>query len=139
VLPVKFSSVRFILLASLFGLLTACNNQAVEGFFAPDPKLSQNSQTSNSSQTQPNNSTPSTNDTQSQLPTDFPPEIPLYPQAQLLNIESSTENPQVKTNWSSADNAETIASFYQKQLESNNWQISQPFSQPVNNCQSRSP
>ncbi len=132
-LPFKFFSVRFILLAGLFGLLTACNNQAVEGFFAPDPKLSQNSQTANSSETQPNNSSPSTNDTQSQLPTDFPPEIPLYPQAQLLNIESSTENPQVKTNWSSADNAETIASFYQKQLESNNWQISQPFSQAVNN------
>jgi hypothetical protein len=132
VLPLKFSSLRLIVLASLLGLLSACNNQAVEGFLAPDPKLQQNSQAADRSGTQPNDSVSSTSEAQSQLPADFPKEIPLYPQSQLLNIESSTENQQVKTNWSSADNAETIASFYQKQLESDNWQIIQPFSQTTN-------
>jgi hypothetical protein len=132
VLPSKYSFLRLSLLSCLLGLLTACNNKALEGFVAPDPKLQENSQAANPPENQPQNPAIVNDKNQIQLPEDFPQNFPVYPRSQLLNVDSQSESQQVKTNWSSVDNTQAIAEFYQQQLPSNNWQILQPFSQQAN-------
>jgi hypothetical protein len=135
VLPSKLSFFRLSLLACLLGSLTACNNKALEGFVAPDPKLQENSQAANPPENLSQEPTVATDRTQVQLPENFPSNFPVYPGSQLLNVDSQSESQQVKTNWSSTDNTSAIAEFYQQQLSSNNWQILQPFSPQANSNQ----
>lgn len=61
-----------------------------------------------------------------QLPADFPSDIPIYSGAILQEVTpaSGTDNT-VKTRWLSSDPSNFIANFYQKQFQSNNWQILQ--------------
>jgi len=114
--------------ACLLGLLTSCANsstgEALERSFAADPKLKDNSTILGGS-SQGN----SPSQTTAKLPEDFPSEIPLYPEAKLENVEPLTvPNAQgEQTSWSSADPINAIQSFYKREFESNNWQItSQP-------------
>lgn len=122
-LPPKRSAVRLSLLACLLSLLSACSNSKVlESWFAADPKLKENPVTMSSPpETQQNQ-------TQNQLPDDFPPEIPIYPEAQLLNVES-TPSRRGKTLWTASDSSDAIASFYQEEFQSNDWQLDTPSSQ----------
>ena len=114
--------------ACLLGLLTSCANssagKALERSFEADPKLKDNSAILGGSP-QGNSSSR----TAARLPEDFPSEIPLYPEATLENVEPLTvPNAQgEQTSWSSTDPIDAIQSFYKKEFESNNWQItSQP-------------
>jgi hypothetical protein len=132
VLPFKSSSLRLVLSLFLLGLLSACDSKTVTGFFAPDPKLPENSQAANPSTTQPTDSGAPTQTTTTELPANFPANLPVYPQAQLLRVDSPTDSQQIKTNWSSGDNSQAIADFYQQQLQSNNWQLIQPFTPQAN-------
>jgi hypothetical protein len=132
VLPFKSSSLRLVLSLFLLGLLSACDSKTVTGFFAPDPKLPENSQAANPSTTQPTDSGAPTQTTTTEFPANFPANLPVYPQAQLLRVDSPTDSQQIKTNWSSGDNSQAIADFYQQQLQSNNWQLIQPFTPQAN-------
>lgn len=131
-LPFKSSSLRLVLSLFLLGLLSACDSKTVTGFFAPDPKLPENSQAANPSATQPTDSGAPTQTTTTEFPANFPANLPVYPQAQLLRVDSPTDSQQIKTNWSSGDNSQAIADFYQQQLQSNNWQLIQPFTPQAN-------
>lgn len=111
----KYAVIRTTLFASLLGLLTACSgNPNVEKLFEADPQLKQT----------PNPTTSPiapTDSTQATLPNDFP-DIPRYPNAELIASEPGN------TRWQSSDPSNAIATFYQQQLQSNNWQIVTPFS-----------
>ena len=126
-LPNRHPAIRLSLLASLLGLLSACNNQAVERLFAADPKLQESPVTISSS---PQDNQPSQTD--NQLPADFPSDIPIYPEANLLNVNQGSDQG-VETLWASTDSVNSVESFYQKAFQSNNWQLETPSSQDANN------
>ncbi|MDZ7956795.1 MAG: S-layer homology domain-containing protein [Aulosira sp. DedQUE10] len=126
-LPCKRPAI-FLSLAVLLSSLTACANSPVaknlEQSLAADPQLQNNpvvfGEAKNSQQqAQQNESTV-------KLPTDFPQDIPLYPNAKLEEVTpiSGTEN-RISTRWLSSDPSNFIASFYSNQLQANNWQILQ--------------
>jgi hypothetical protein len=116
VLLKKYATIRTTLLASLLGLLTACSgNPNIEKLFDADPQLKQTPNPT-TSPVAPTNPT-----TQATLPDDFP-DIPRYPNAELIAGEPGN------TRWQSSDPSNAIATFYQQQLQSNNWQIVTPFS-----------
>ncbi|PSO54894.1 MAG: S-layer protein [Cyanobacteria bacterium QH_10_48_56] len=121
-LPHRHSAIRYTLLASLLGLLSACSNgQALESWFAADPKLQENPASSKSSPEKPSNQK------QAQLPDNFPQEIPLYPKAQLVEAQPG------QARWKSRDRDEAIASFYQQEFQSHNWEMVAPSSQAKEN------
>jgi hypothetical protein len=106
-------------------VLTSCANtptgKTLERSLAADPNLKDSTTTLGGS---------SQGDRQTktlvQLPQDFPPEIPVYPEAQLQKIEPVTV-PSAQgqlTSWSSSDPINMIESFYQRGFNSNGWQIS---------------
>lgn len=112
------------LAACLLGLLTSCANsptgKELERSLAADSKLKDNSQIFGGKSQRKTQ-----NPTLAQLPKDFPPSIPLYPQAQLQKVEPLT-NPEAEgelTSWSSSDPINAIQSFYQRAFESGSWQI----------------
>lgn len=86
--------------------LWGCNQQgSLEDSLAPDPGLSQ----------QPavlGNDAPTTN-----LPKDFPSEIPIYPNATLIQSEPNS------TVWAIADNVTQLETFYRDKLAAENWSI----------------
>jgi hypothetical protein len=121
-------------LAVLLSSLTACTNSPsaknLEQSLAADPRLQRNSTVfgenqSGTAQPTPNASTVS-------LPTDFPKQIPIYPNAKLEEVKPATASGQkVSTRWQSSDPSNVIASFYRNQFQTNNWQISQQPSDDV--------
>lgn len=86
--------------------LWGCNQQgSLEDSLAPDPGLAQ----------QPavlGGDAPATN-----LPKDFPPEIPIYPNATLIQSAANS------TVWAIADNVAQLETFYRDQLAAENWNI----------------
>lgn len=108
-------------LAVLLSSLTACANgpsaKNLEKSLAADPTLQNNHVVVGQPQPQP---TPST----VQLPTDFPKDIPVYPNAKLEEVRpaSATGNNLV-IRWESLDPSNVITSYYRSQLQANNWQI----------------
>ncbi len=125
-------AVGLISLSVLLTSLTACANSPtgnnLEQILAADPKLNGNSVTFGSSN-EPNRQT----DSILPLPSDFPSEIPRYPNAQLKEVTQPT--PQATgefsnqaiagrlTRWVSSDPSNLIASFYQNEFQANNWEI----------------
>lgn len=126
-LPCKRPAV-FLSLAVLLTSLTACANSPIaknlEQSLAADPQLQNNpvvfgEAKGNEPQAQQNESTV-------QLPTDFPKDIPLYPNAKLQEVipANGSEN-RISTRWLSSDPSNFIADFYRSQFQTNNWQILQ--------------
>lgn len=114
--------IRIGLLTSLLGALTACSgNSNLEKAFEADPSLQQSPTASPSPAASPN-STP-----QQTLPAAFPKEIPQYQNAQFVSADAGLTNDKGTTRWQSDAPANAIAAYYQQQLQSNNWQIVQPF------------
>ncbi|MBV8885570.1 MAG: S-layer homology domain-containing protein [Chroococcidiopsidaceae cyanobacterium CP_BM_RX_35] len=129
---------RLVSLAALLTSLTACANSPIsknlEQAFAADPRLKDNPAILGpTGSLQPNK-------TIVQLPANFPAEIPIYPNAQLQEVVTQpTTQPQGQSaspsiagdskliRWVSPDPSNLIENFYQKQFQTNNWQIlSQP-------------
>ncbi len=112
------------LAACLLGLLTSCANTPIGDAFqrsvAADPKLKDNPTVFGGS-----SQSPPQNPTLSELPEDFPTEIPRYPEAKLEKVESLTvpSAQGQRTTWSSSDPSNLIQNFYQVEFESKNWQI----------------
>ena len=61
------------------------------------------------------------------LPNSFPPSFPLYPQAELLEIQTGADASSGTISWSSSDNRKAIADYYQAELTTNDWKIIKPF------------
>jgi len=128
----KRPAISLSLIVLVLSSLTACANSPVsknlEQTFAADPKLKDNPV----SLSQPVANNPQ-NTTQAELPSDFPTEIPRYPNAQLQEV-----TPPSKTRWFSSDSTEKIKTYYQQQFENNNWQIlTQPNQQTNGNLEAR--
>lgn len=135
-------------LTSLLGLLSSCttNGKAMENWLGADPQLrkmvdngqaqareQQETPTSITNNTLPAESSvnsanlPSEPTEKANLPADFPPEIPIYPEATLLSVEEQTKAEEGKTNWRSPDPRERIIDYYQQQFKAEGWKIVQPF------------
>lgn len=112
-------------IVSLFVLsvLTACANSPtgnnLEQILSAEPRLSATENGQSDRPSQPI----------AGLPTDFP----LYPNAQLQGVIPATPTANtstILTTWVSSDPANQVTSFYQNQLQAQNWQIvSQPTAQ----------
>jgi hypothetical protein len=139
-------------LTSLLALLSGCtgNSKAVENWLGADPQLTEkvdNNQAQEQQETPTSITTTDASPTETSanssvttlpeqaekvnLPADFPPEIPIYPQATLLSVEEQTKAEQGKTNWRSPDSSSQIINYYQQQFEANQWKIVQPFAADV--------
>ncbi|HLP89969.1 MAG TPA: S-layer homology domain-containing protein [Nostocaceae cyanobacterium] len=125
-LPCKHPAI-FLGLAVLLSSLTACTNgqsaKNLEQALAADPQLKDNPFLfrANQPQAQPTPTTPKV-----ELPSDFPQDVPIYPNAQLVEVKpvDNLEN-RVATRWQSADPSNFIASFYRSQFPAKNWQVIQ--------------
>ncbi len=105
----------FIIILSFVG---GCSgNSSWENRFSPDPELSRN-QSPN-----PTN----TPETVTTLPRAFPRDIPRYPNAKIVSVDSNLTSTQGKTNWESSDPVNLFKTRYQAEFEQNNWEIIQPF------------
>jgi S-layer homology domain len=117
----------FLSLAVLLTSLTACANSPVaknlEQSLAADPKLKDNPVIFGQAKSSP--SPTESPQATVQLPTDFPKEIPLYPNANLQEVTPvNGSQGSVSTRWLSYDPSNLIENFYRQQFQANNWQIS---------------
>lgn len=133
--PTIFLTLTVALLTALSGCVNSQAAKNLEQSLAADPNLKDNPLTFGQSATPPNNQN-NPNQTTANLPSDFPSEIPTYPQAQLQEVSQTStqsENTSAKatiTRWNSADPVNFVQSYYQKQLQAGGWEIlSQPTDQ----------
>lgn len=97
-----------VAIASMLAL-SGCANDALERRFAPDPQL----------QASPIVTVTPTPTSKVTLPVTFPLEIPLYPGAELTQVENEGK----LSYWQSNSSLELIKNYYQQQLQLNGWQI----------------
>lgn len=102
----RYSWRKYGYVVILLGLWGCGSN--LEKSLAPDPRLSQQPVDLGQKQT-----------TQ-KLPQDFPAEIPLYPDAKLMQSQAGS------TVWAIADDVTKLEQFYQKTLKEKSWQILPP-------------
>ncbi|MGF1479589.1 MAG: S-layer homology domain-containing protein [Cyanophyceae cyanobacterium] len=103
---------------SLLSLLLASCSGGLSTLFAPDPQLvEQQTEAEN-----PPSVTPSEQPA-AELPDDFPQEIPLYPQARLVDVDSDSTGEQGQATWEAFESREEIATYYQDAFESNGWNL----------------
>jgi hypothetical protein len=104
---------------------------AVQRSLAADPQLEENAVPPN----RPDEDSDSQANAIAQLPADFPPEIPRYPNAELVSPSAATVdagnpaatsgNQQQQTRWSTTDAATEVEQFYRSQFQDNGWQLIQ--------------
>ena len=149
-------TLQFIVTLLSMGIVTSCSNsKAIENFVSADPQLQTEVKSENSPQdpavtnpqtqnqqlpTQPQNqptdseveiqpepTTPTQTDL-ANLPQEIPSAIPFYPQAQLQQTEPESTTESGSFTLRSPDNLSAIAGYYQEQLQTQEWDIIQPFS-----------
>ncbi|MDQ2097297.1 MAG: S-layer homology domain-containing protein [Tychonema bourrellyi B0820] len=118
------TTVNTLLTICLLVSMTACanspNSKAIEESFAADPKLKENPVAFSN----PQPATPVDTSTTAKLPADFPTEIPLYPNAQLLQVtEPSASDKNVRLRYESTDPINSIQSYYSTEFGRRNWEI----------------
>jgi hypothetical protein len=119
------AAVNTWLAVCLLAGVTACanspNSKALEESVAADPKLQQNPAVLSS----PPPATAVETSTTAKLPADFPTEIPLYPNAQLIEVGAPSDAPSknVRLRWESTDPVNSVQNFYQTEFGRGNWQI----------------
>ena len=121
------ASLTIFLLASLTACANSPNSKALEESLAADPRL-QESPASLRVPTPPPLATNESNTSTAKLPPDFPNEIPVYTNAQLLEVNKPT-NPaeeNVKLRWRSTDPSNYIQNFYQTEFKRQKWEIESP-------------
>jgi hypothetical protein len=141
---VVLSKKRVVLASLFFALLplSSCANgplaDAFERSVAADPRLLDNHPLFGGSATP---SPTSTAASESQLPSSFPDEIPRYPGAQLLAVDTSNPvattssdvpSTPTTTRWSTTDSATQVQQFYQSIFQSNGWAIASSASGATN-------
>lgn len=119
------AAVHTWLAVCLLAAVTACanspNSKALEESLAADPKLKQNPVVFSS----PPPATAIETNSTAKLPPDFPTEIPLYPNAQLIEVSGQTDpSPQnVRLRWESTDPVNSVQNFYSTEFGRGNWEI----------------
>jgi len=63
----------------------------------------------------------------SNLLLDFPEHFPVYPQAELQEVESSEDEKSGKLIWKTMDNRKAVADYYLAELSANDWDVIKPF------------
>ena len=104
---------------------TACanspNSKALQESLAADPKLTETPLPVPI----PPRATAVETSTTAKLPPDFPTEIPLYPNAQLIEVgapaDDSSKN--VRLRWESTDPVNSVQKFYSTEFGRSNWEI----------------
>lgn len=96
--------------------LSSCST-SLRDTFAADPRLTE---ATRSPQPQSN----------VQLPSKFPAEVPKYPNATLVDAQSTGEFPteqsaDLATRWTSSDSRDRVFDFYQGELQKNGWKLDQ--------------
>ena len=139
------SAARRVSLAVLLAALTACanspNGKNIEQILAADPRLQEKSGTATTDPPQQqasdaNTSLPPRENAIASLPADFPTEI-RYPNAQLQEVTpptsqnngdnntSTSAERSHRTRWITSDPSNFVLDFYQKEFQSNNWDLNQ--------------
>ncbi|MEM9272416.1 MAG: S-layer homology domain-containing protein [Cyanobacteria bacterium P01_F01_bin.143] len=119
-------ALRSLLALLSLGLLASCSNsEALGNFVNADPQL-QATQTQENSQPNPTPQDPQEIATLN-LPEELPPEIPLYPQVDLVQTDPELNNITGNLLLRSPDNIRAIADYYQSQFQLFGWDILQPF------------
>ncbi|MEG4852364.1 S-layer homology domain-containing protein [Microcoleus sp. B5-D4] len=109
------------LLAAVTGCANSPNSKALEESLAADPKLKQNPVVFSS----PPPATAIETNSTAKLPPDFPTEIPLYPNAELIEVSGETDpSPKnVRLRWESTDPVNSVGNFYSTEFGRRNWEI----------------
>ncbi|MEG4026917.1 MULTISPECIES: S-layer homology domain-containing protein [unclassified Microcoleus] len=109
------------LLAAVTGCANSPNSKALEESLAADPKLKQNPVVFSS----PPPATAIETNSTAKLPPDFPTEIPLYPNAELIEVAGQTApSPKnVRLRWESTDPVNSVQNFYSTEFGRRNWEI----------------
>ena len=119
------AAVHTWLAVCLLAAVTACanspNSKALEEALAADPKLKQNPVVFSS----PPPATALDTNSTAKLPPDFPTEIPLYRNAQLIEVGGETDPSQknVRLRWESTDPVNSVQNFYSTEFGRRNWEI----------------
>jgi hypothetical protein len=120
------ATVNTWLAVCLLAAVTACanspNSKALEESLAADPKLKQNPVVFSS----PPPATAIETNSTAKLPPDFPTEIPLYPNAELIEVGGQTDDPSqknVRLRWESTDPVNSVQNFYSTEFGRSNWEI----------------
>ncbi|MEG5066435.1 S-layer homology domain-containing protein [Microcoleus sp. B3-A4] len=119
------AAVNTWLAVCLLAAVTACanspNSKALEESLAADPKLKQNPVVFSS----PPPATAIETNSSAKLPPDFPTEIPLYPNAELIEVGGQTDPSQkkVRLRWESTDPVNSVQNFYSTEFGRRNWEI----------------
>ncbi|MEG4351620.1 S-layer homology domain-containing protein [Microcoleus sp. LAD1_D3] len=119
------AAVNTWLAVCLLVAVTACanspNSKALEESLAADPKLKQNPLVFSS----PPPATAIETNSTAKLPPDFPTEIPLYPNAELIEVSGETDPSQknVRLRWESTDPVNSVQNFYSTEFGRRNWEI----------------
>ena len=145
----RSTTLRSLITLLSLSLLASCSNsKALENFINADPQL----QTKENLENSPQNSTPqkdketisqsqnqqtspepeilnpTTSEKITNLPEEIPPEIPIYPQAELQQLDPELTAESGSLILRSPDQFNAIAKYYQEQLQTQEWKIIQPFS-----------
>ncbi len=108
--------------AILISTLTGCANtpfaENLEKSLQADSRLKDNpgvfgAKPVNDSQKQPAKS----------LPTDFPKDIPIYPNAVLQSVTPNANNTEFQARWLSSEPSNFIVNFYSKEFRANKWEV----------------
>ncbi|HEY9853136.1 MAG TPA: S-layer homology domain-containing protein [Leptolyngbyaceae cyanobacterium] len=133
--PTIFLTLTVAVLTALSGCVNSQAAKNLEQSLAADPQLQDNPIAFGESAT-PTNNQNNPNPTTANLPSDFPSEIPTYPEAQLQEVSQTSpqsENTSATatlTRWNSSDPVNFVQSYYQQQLKAGGWEIlSQPTDQ----------
>jgi hypothetical protein len=125
--PAVFLGLAACLLASLTACASVPSSKDLQSAFAADPRLKNDSLSLDGSGTSVARSSVSS----LQLPTDFPSEIPRYPNSRLQQVARpelqgapSVPGSGTLTRWVSSDPANIVESFYRRQFQTSNWQVS---------------
>ncbi|HEY9299164.1 MAG TPA: S-layer homology domain-containing protein [Phormidium sp.] len=119
------AAVNTWLAVCLLAAVTACanspNSKALEESLAADPKLKPNPVVFSS----PPPATAIETNSTAKLPPDFPTEIPLYPNAELIEVGGQTDPSQknVRLRWESTDPVNSVQNFYSTEFGRRNWEI----------------
>ncbi|MEG4206094.1 S-layer homology domain-containing protein [Microcoleus sp. Pol7_A1] len=121
ILPAVNTWLAVCLLAAVTACANSPNSKALEESLAADPKLQQNPVVFSSP---PPATAVETNST-AKLPPDFPTEIPLYPNAELIEVGGQTDPSEknVRLRWESTDPVNSVQNFYSTEFGRGNWEI----------------
>ncbi|NJK37587.1 MAG: S-layer homology domain-containing protein [Oscillatoriales cyanobacterium RM2_1_1] len=113
---------------ALVSVLSACANspkgQSLEESLKADPQLASSTTDAQTDDAQTKPAPTADPILTVSLPLDFPSEIPIYPGAQLLDVNSPGQNSQsATTRWRTQDPSNAVQTYYRNQFRDQNWEV----------------